>query len=173
MSRSNEMMKNSRWTPYMAGAAGMARWQPAALEGSRARLGQSFGMTAEQRQMMGIAILSALSIAGLHSAVCPSYFTMKTFASQPEAKSRAMEGLWISLGISTVASFGLYFVFEKWLPAIVAEATAAALFGIGVWAINSQPPGTIPPMEQQQEAQPRAAAPVPASAPAPATATPM
>ncbi len=141
----------------MAGASGMARWSPATVTPAmRAKMGQSFGMNAEQRQMMGIAILSALSIAGLHSAVCPSYFTMKTFASQPEAKSRAMEGLWISLGISTLASGGLYFVFDRWLPAIVAELTAFALFGIGVWAINSPPPETIPSMEKQPEAKPGA-----------------
>lgn len=155
MARANDMLKNSRWSPHMAGAAGMARWQPAAVSASmRSKMGQSFGMNAEQRQMMGIAILSALSIAGLHSAVCPSYFTMKTFASQPEAKDRAMEGLWISLGISTLASGGLYFVFDRWLPAIVAELTAFALFGIGVWAINSPPPETIPSMEKQPEARP-------------------
>ncbi len=170
MAKTIRKPQNAGWEPFMAGASGMARWQPAHAGklGSGHRLGQSFGMNAEQRQMMGIAILSALSIAGLHSAVCPSYFTMKTFASQPEAKDRAMEGLWISLGISSFASLGLYFVFEKWLPAIVAEATAVALFGIGVWAINSQPPGTIPSMEKQAAAQPG----LPAAAPAPATATP-
>lgn len=134
----------------------MARWQPAAFsDGMRSRMGQSFGMTAEQRQMMGIAILSALSIAGLHSAICPSYFTQRTFASQPEARGYAMEGLWISLGVSTLASGALYFVFEKWLPAIVAELTAIALFGIGVWAVNSKPAQSIPPMEQQPAARPQ------------------
>lgn len=169
MSRSSAMHRNSRWAPHLAGASGMARWQPAAVSaGMRAQMGNSLAMNAEQRQMMGIAILSALSIAGLHSAVCPSYFTMKTFASQPEAKSRAMEGLWISLGISTLASGGLYFVFDRWLPAIVAELTAFALFGIGVWAINSPPPETIPSMEKQPEARPGMTV-TPASVPASGT----
>jgi hypothetical protein len=167
MAKTIQKPRNAGWEPFMAGAMGMSRWQPGAAKMAGPRLGQSFGMTAEQRQMMGIAILSALSIAGLHSAVCPSYFTMKTFASQPEAKSRAMEGLWISLGISSVASLGLYFVFDRWLPAIVAEATAVALFGIGVWAVNSQPPDTIPPMEKQAAANPG----LPAPAPVQATAT--
>jgi hypothetical protein len=112
------------------------------------------GMNEESRQMMGIAILSALSVAGLHSAICPSYFTQRTFASQPEAKSYAIEGLWISLGVSTLASAGLYFVFDKWLPAIVAEATALALFGIGILAVQSKPAVTVPPMEKQAAAQP-------------------
>jgi hypothetical protein len=103
----------------------------------------------DQKQNLGIAVLSALSIAGLHSAVCPSYFTMKTFASQPEARDRAMEGLWISLGLSTVASGALYLIFDEWLPAIVSQATALALFGISVKAIHSPPPQTIPPIEKQ------------------------
>lgn len=106
-------------------------------------------MNKEDRQEMGLAILAALSISGLHAAICPSWFTMASFASQPEAQERAMKGLWISLGASSLAAVGLYFVFEKWLPAIVGEATALALFGIGVWAINSKPPETIPPIEQQ------------------------
>lgn len=107
-------------------------------------------MSKDDKQMMGVAVLSALSIAGLHSAVCPSYFTMKTFASQPEARERAMEGLWISLGLSTLAAGSLYFIFDAWLPAIIAEATALALFGISVAAINSPPPKGIPPIEKQQ-----------------------
>jgi|SRR6185295_418347 len=153
MAKTRQVMSN--WAPHMAGASVMARWQPGG--GSRmagARMGQPLGMNAEQRQMMGIAILSALSIAGLHSAICPSYFTQRTFASQPEAKGYAMEGLWISLGVSTLASGALYFVFDKWLPAIVAEATALALFGIGVLAVNSKPAITVPPMEKQAAAQP-------------------
>jgi hypothetical protein len=112
------------------------------------------GISAEDKQNLGIAVLSALSIAGLHSAVCPSYFTMKTFASQPEARERAMEGLWISLGLSTLASASLYFIFNEWLPAIVAEATALALFGISVKAIQSAPPTTIPPIEKQDVGTP-------------------
>lgn len=137
-------MPGNRWVP--AAAHGPAPWRPGALS----RLGNLDVATSEGRQMMGIAILSALSIAGLHSAICPSYFTMKTFSSQPEAKSRAMEGLYISLGVSSVASMGLYFVFNRWLPAIVSEATALLLFGIGVYAIQSKPPETIPPIEKQQ-----------------------
>lgn len=145
------------WTP--AWAAQQGGWKP----GSMTRLGNLDVTTSEGRQMMGIAILSALSIAGLHSAICPSYFTMKTFSSQPEAKGRAMEGLYISLGVSSVASLGLYFVFNRWLPAIVSEATALLLFGIGVYAVQSKPPETIPPIEKQQGAAP-AAAPAPAPA---------
>jgi hypothetical protein len=145
---SKSMLANGsspRWTPFAA-QMGASAWKPGAV----ARMGDA-AMTSEQRQMMGIAVLSALSIAGLHSAICPSYFTQRTFASQPEARQYAMEGLWISLGVSTVASGALYWVFKKWLPAIVAEASALALFGIGVWAVNSKPAQTIPPIEKQNQ----------------------
>lgn len=136
------MLKNgSSWQPYQKGLGGN-------------RMSPMMGLSKDDKQMMGVAVLSALSIAGLHSAVCPSYFTMKTFASQPEARERAMEGLWISLGLSTLASGALYFIFDAWLPAIVAEATALALFGISVAAINSPPPKGIPPIEQQNTTTP-------------------
>lgn len=127
------------WKPHQAGLGGRA-------------FRTQMGMSSDDKQMMGVAVLSALSIAGLHSAVCPSYFTMKTFASQPEARERAMEGLYISLALSTLASGALYFIFNAWTPAIVAEATALALFGISVAAVNSEPPKGIPPIEKQQSA---------------------
>lgn len=136
----NAMLKNG-WKPAYAGLGGRGTFRP--MMGAV--------MDKEGRQEMGLAILAALSISGLHAAICPSWFTMASFASQPEAQARAMKGLWISLGASTLASVGLYFVFDKWLPAIVGEATALALFGIGVWAINSKPPETIPPIEKQEE----------------------
>lgn len=122
-------------------------WAPA--RGSSWRLGDP---DLEVKETMGIAILSALSIAGIHSAVNPSYFTLRSFAAQPEAKSKAREGLWIGLGLSTVAAVGLYLVFEEWIPALVAEATAVALFGIGMYAVGQEPLPTMPPIERQQPA---------------------
>ncbi len=104
----------------------------------------------QKSEELGIAVLTALSIAGLHSAVCPSYFTMVTFGSQPEAKTRAMDGLWISLGLSTIASLAIYGVWKDMTVALVGEATAVALFGIGVYAISKEPPKTVPPIEKQQ-----------------------
>jgi len=123
--------------------------RPWARPGPRSLLGNPGSKEGEQ---LGLSVLAALSIAGLHSAVCPSYFTLKTFGSQPEARARAMEGLWISLGLSTIASGAIWLVFDSLTPAIVSEVTAFALFGIGVWAIRSSPPETIPPIEKQQVA---------------------
>lgn len=131
-------LSHSRWSP---GPRGSGAFNPTKKV--------SLGATAAETQMLGVAVLSAISIAGIHSAICPSYFTMKTFASQPEAKERSMEGLWISLGVSTLTSLSLYFVFKNWMPVIFSQATALLLFGIGVAATNSEPPKTIPPIEKQ------------------------
>jgi len=85
----------------------------------------------------GLAILSALSVAGLHSAINPSFFTLKAFAKKPEERANAIQGLWIGLGLGALASVSVGFVFHRWIPAIVSGATAAALFGIGMGAVNS------------------------------------
>lgn len=152
----NALKTKSHWAPapiQLGRKMGCPGWKPS--------MGK---MTSEDRQVMGIAILSALSIAGLHAAICPSVFTLMSFGTQAEARDRAMKGMWISLGLSTIASGGLYFVFDKWAPVVVAELTALALFGIGVWAIQEPTPSTIPPIEQQGTAgapNPAAAAGVP------------
>lgn len=127
------LTKPAGWAPYKSGLG----------------RGVQMGMSSQDTQMLGVAVLSAISIAGIHSAICPSYFTMKTFASQPEAKERSMEGLWISLGVSAVTSASLYFVFKSWMPVLFAGATSLLLFGIGVAATNSEPPKNIPPIEKQ------------------------
>ena len=129
------LTKPSGWAPYKKG-----------LGTSRVSMG---AMSNAETQMLGVAVLSAISIAGIHSAICPSYFTMKTFASQPEAKARSMEGLWISLGVSALTSASLYWVFKSWMPVIFAGATSLLLFGIGVAATNAEPPKNIPPIEKQ------------------------
>ncbi len=131
------LTKTQDWAPYKKGLG----------IGRGAQLG---AMSSQETQMLGVAVLSAISIAGIHSAICPSYFTMKTFASQPEAKARSMEGLWISLGVSAVTSASLYWVFKSWMPVIFAGATSLLLFGIGVAATNAEPPKNIPPIEKQQ-----------------------
>lgn len=99
---------------------------------------------------MGLAVLSALSVAGLWSGVCPSYFTHRTFASKPEAKDKAIEGCWIGFGLSTAAAVAIYFVFDELVPALVAEGTAIALLGISLYALRQPPLDTVSAIEQQQ-----------------------
>jgi len=114
----------------------------------RRGFGLSGSITTSQR--MAVSVLSALSIAGVHSALNPSLFTLMSFATQPEAKVRAMKGLWIGFGASTVASGMIWVVFEDWLPALISEATALGLFVAGVWALNQPAPVTIPKIEEQE-----------------------
>jgi hypothetical protein len=86
---------------------------------------------------LGLAVLSALSIAGIHSAINPSFFTLKAFAKKPEERANAIQGLWIGLGLGTAASVAIYAVFRRLIPAIISEASALALFGIGMAAVKS------------------------------------
>lgn len=109
-----------------------------------------FGLGETASQRMAIAVLSALSIAGVHSALNPSLFTLMSFAARPEAKARAMKGLWIGFGASTAASVAIWVIFEDWIPALVSEATAAALFFAGIWALKQPTPIAIPAIEEQE-----------------------
>lgn len=111
--------------------------------------GHSMGNPGENAELLGLSILSALSIAGVHSAINPSLFTLMSFATKPEARERAMKGLWIGLGASTIASGAIWLVFGEWLPAIISEITAVGLFGAGVWAVNQKPSDAIPQIQEQ------------------------
>lgn len=111
----------------------------------------SLGAKGGTEEVLALSVLSALSIAGIHSAINPSLFTLMSFASKPEAKARAMKGLWIGLGASTIASVAIYGVFKMMLPAIISEATAIALFASGVWAVHQPPADSIPLIERQDE----------------------
>jgi hypothetical protein len=51
------------------------------------------------------------------------------------------------------------------MPAIISEATAFALFGAGMWAINRPPADSIPAIEEQKEPALPAPATVPTSLP--------
>lgn len=114
------------------------------LEPSNGRLN---GPAAE----MGLAILSGLSVAGLHSAVNPSLYTLRTFASRPSERSAAMDGLWIGLGLGLLTSVGIGLVFKRWIPAVVSGATAMALFGLGVHAVHAEAPPVSTMQEKRNE----------------------
>lgn len=113
-------------------------WSPASL-------GEGTG----ENSLLGLSILSALSVAGIWSAINPSYFTFRSFASKPEAKAIAKEGIWIGLGASTAASLGVWLVFKRLTPAIVSQAVALTLFGISMYAVNAPAVDSIPKIEEQ------------------------
>lgn len=130
-----------------------AAWAPAQMGKRMGCPGYRPGMGRSAETMgnsvMGISILSALSIAGIHSAVNPSYFTLRSFASKPEARKVATEGLWIGLGLGLLGSFALYKVFNRAVPAIVSAATAAGLFGVGLYAVNAPELTSMPSIQNQ------------------------
>lgn len=89
------------------------------------------------KERIGLAVLSALSISGIHSAVNPSFFTLRAFAKKPVERSNAITGLWIGLGLGLAGSVAIYLVFDEILPALVAGGTALGLFAIGIAAVQS------------------------------------
>lgn len=117
-------------------------WSPAARKA---------GMMGDngRENILGLSVLSALSIAGIHSAVNPSYFTLRSFAAQPQARVAAKEGLWIGLGLGVAGSVGVGLVFDEWTPAVVSALVALGLFGVGIYAINQPPLPTMPPIQNQ------------------------
>ncbi len=135
--------KKTGWAPAQMGRGKMG------CDCSRPMLGK----VAETmgNSTMGISILSALSIAGIHSAVNPSYFTLRSFASKPEARKVATEGLWIGLALGLLGSFALYKVFHRAVPAVVSAATAAGLFGVGLYAVNAPELKSMPPIQNQSQ----------------------
>lgn len=116
---------------------------------------------------MGLAVLSALSVVGIHSAVNPDFTTLKASAKKPAERENATQGLWIGLGLGTLASLGLFFMFKKWLPAVIAEVTALSLFGIGMVAVNSTEM-IVPLKEEKVEPSPATAPATTPAKPAPA-----
>jgi hypothetical protein len=118
-------------------------WAPA---GMRSHLGNPM-----KESILGLSVLSALSIAGIHSAVNPSYFTLRSFAAQPQAKAAAKEGLWIGLALGVAGSAGVGLVFDEWTPALVSALVALGLFGVGMYAISQPPIPTMPPINQQTQ----------------------
>lgn len=124
------------------------RWNPGK------HLGNEYAPWMQQRRpihesgdggLLGLSVLSALSVAGIHTAVSPSYVTLRSIASTPEDRAAAIEGLWIGLGAGTITSGAIWLVFGEWLPALASEIVALALFGIDYYAVTSQPLDSIPP----------------------------
>lgn len=104
-----------------------------------------------KESILGLSVLSALSIAGIHSAVNPSYFTLRSFAAQPQARGAAKEGLWIGLALGVLGSAGVGLVFDEWTPAVVSAFVALGLFGVGMYAVNAPPIPTMPAIQNQTQ----------------------
>lgn len=139
------MSKAKKWAPHGVSTRN-PNWRP---KNFSPRIGDI-----KTKEKIGLGILSALSVTSVWSSVAPSFFTLATFASRPEARERALKTIWIAFGLSTATAAAIYFVFDELIPAVIAEGMAAALWGISMHAINSPAPETVAPMERQPEAQP-------------------
>jgi hypothetical protein len=124
-----------KWTPRMAGqSAHDAAVIPENGNGSKA---------------LGLSLLSATTVFSAFAAFNPSTFTLLSFASKPEARARAMPGIWMGLGASLLGSAAIGLAFDSWAPAIAGGLTGVVLFGVSMWAINHAPLTTVPAIEQQ------------------------
>jgi len=130
--RSSHRWAPTKWTPRMA--EGYEIMAPEASNG---------------KKTLGLSLLSATTVFSCFSSVNPSLFTLSTFSSKPEARERAMPGLWIGLGASIIGSVAIGFAFDEWAPAVVGGLTGVALFGASLWAINRAPIDSIPSIENQ------------------------
>ena len=148
--------RTGHYAPSRMGERGLNRWSPVGRPSMGAKNGGS--------EELGIAVLSALSVAGIWSAINPSYFTFRAFASKPEARARAREGIWIGLAAGTLLSGAIWFAFKDSLAAILSEVTTLGLFGLSMYAVASPPTDEIPAIQdqnQQQSALPTPGAPEP------------
>lgn len=123
------------------------KWRPGAWSPKMAMIENS--VESNGHKTLGLALLSATTVFSAFSAFNPSIFTLSTFSSRPEARERAMPGLWLGLGASVVGSAAIGLSFGEWTPAVVGGLTGAVLFGISLWAIHRSPVTTIPAIDQQ------------------------
>lgn len=101
---------------------------------------------------IGLSLMAATTIFSVHSAISPSYATYRSFFSRtPEERAIARETLFISLGACTLSSLGVYLVFGRLVPAIAGEISALGLFALGMYAVNTVPPGSSTMDQKRQE----------------------
>lgn len=85
---------------------------------------------------LGISALSALAVLGIGSVIAPGAMT-----GDPAHLNAG--NLWGSLGLGLVVSGGIYYGFEKTVPAIAAAGASVLVFLVGMVrmnAVKSAPP---------------------------------
>jgi hypothetical protein len=84
----------------------------------------------------GLSIMAAMSVAGIWSALSPSYFTYSVFAKSEKEKAIGQKTLFVSAGAGLITSLGIYLVFGKLIPAIAGVLTTVGLFAMGQHALS-------------------------------------
>lgn len=104
-------------------------------------LGDTNGVAAD----IGLSLMQIGMVTGLHAAISPSVFTFACFARKPEECAIARKTLWISISATTLVNIGTLIVFKRWIPAIIGQAVAAGLFGLGMGAVSSNETAPLQP----------------------------
>lgn len=106
-----------------------------------ASLGQEVGLPD-----LGLALISGIGTATLHSAITPSFSVTRALAAKPEGRKNVTQGLWIGLGLGALATTGIYLASKKTFPTIVAGAVTLALFGVGMSAAGATVAEKVAPL---------------------------
>lgn len=86
----------------------------------------------EARQDLGLAILASGTAFGAWSAINSSYFTVATFADNPEKAQSARQAMAIGLGVSVLLGLGMFAVYG---PKAKFAAWSSGLTGLGLTAL--------------------------------------
>jgi hypothetical protein len=103
---------------------------------------------------IGLSILSVTATMSVWSAISPSFFTYRSFASQTEQERQTARTTMLLAGGASIASnIGMYLVFKRLTPSIIGVLATAALFALSWGAVHSDPPPAPSVMQQKRDQQ--------------------
>ena len=87
---------------------------------------------------LGESVLSAISVAQLHTVITPSYMELRREATaDPQERDAVLEGLHYSLALELGVSGLIWIVFDSIVPAAVAATTSLVLYALGRKALTT------------------------------------
>ncbi len=87
---------------------------------------------------LGESVLSAISVAQLHSVITPSYMELRREASvDPAEREVVREGLHYSLALELGVSGLIWIIFDNVVPAAVAAGTSLSLYFLSLHALRA------------------------------------
>lgn len=98
---------------------------------------QKLGVINPEYKVLGSSILSAISVAQIHSLINPAYVQLREQASDPARVAAAKEGLSTSLLIELAAAGLIGYAFESVVPALVAGGLSIGLYAMGNHALET------------------------------------
>lgn len=152
MAKRGAVNRRGAWGPLLA----QSEWRPGALMLGQVELKN--GTTD-----IGLSILSIGTTMSVWSAISPSFFTYRAFASKTEEeRASARTTMFLAGGASLLMSAGVFLVFRRTLPAVAGVVSTAALFALSWMAVHGSAPGPSTMEEKrQQQIQQRATEAIP------------